>query len=61
MDEIQENAFNNAYNRMKRKFTELAGYEPADDSEIGIKIKVLASEIADIEVAVKELKDQETT
>lgn len=55
MSEAQEEV----YNRMKLKFTVLAGYEPTDNSEIGIRLKVMASEIADIQTAIQDLKDGE--
>jgi 23S rRNA pseudoU1915 N3-methylase RlmH len=46
------------YNRMKSNFVELAGHEMEDNSEFGIRFKVLASEIADIEEAIENLKYQ---
>ncbi|MCI1982749.1 MAG: baseplate J/gp47 family protein [Oscillospiraceae bacterium] len=45
-------------NRMKDKFTSLAGYSPDDASDIGIRLKVLAGEIYSIYAAVDWLKRQ---
>ena len=44
--------------RMNDKFTELAGYSPDSASDIGIRIKVLASEIYSLSCAVEWLKRQ---
>ena len=38
--------------RMKDKFTQLAGYEPDDASDIGIRMKVLAGELYSISCAM---------
>lgn len=43
---------------MKDKYRELAGYEPDDASDIGIRIKVLAGEIYSTSAAVEWLKRQ---
>ena len=43
---------------MKDKYRELAGYEPDDASDIGIRIKVLAGEIYSASAAVEWLKRQ---
>jgi uncharacterized phage protein gp47/JayE len=44
--------------RMKKKFTELAGYSPDDASDIGIRMRLLAGEIYSLEAAVDWLKRQ---
>lgn len=44
--------------RMKKKYTELAGYSPDDASDIGIRMHLLAGEIYSLAVAVDWLKQQ---
>ncbi|MFU0831861.1 MAG: Baseplate-J domain-containing protein [Oscillospiraceae bacterium] len=44
--------------RMKKKYTELAGYSPDDASDIGIRMRLLAGEIYSISTAVDWLKRQ---
>lgn len=44
--------------RMKKKFTDLAGYPPDDASDIGIRIRLLAGEIYSVEAAVGWLRRQ---
>ena len=44
--------------RMKNKFTELSGSNVNDDSDIGIRMKVLAGEIFSLQNNVNWLKNQ---
>lgn len=45
-----------AYNRMKKKFADLAGYYPSDKSDTGIRLKIMADEIGNIEDAMSKYK-----
>ena len=44
--------------RMKKKFTDLAGYSPDDASDIGIRMRLLAGEIYSVSSAVDWLRRQ---
>ena len=51
-------SYENTFQRMADKFTELAGYAPDDASDIGIRMKVLAGEVCSLANAIDWLKEQ---
>lgn len=51
-------SYDTIVNRMKEKFSSLAGYSPDDASDIGIRMKVLAGEIYSLYNALEWLKMQ---
>ena len=51
--------FIKVYNRMLNRFKELAGYTPNENSEVGIKLRIMAEEIANMEDILTECQQEE--